>query len=131
MSLPDGAEYWWREPRMPYGGKQFTHIPNSECGHICVATGNTDTSEYLNDVNCYACLELIKKNGNIYNLKEGTSKREQSKIDKEKHRFRFGKCDCGSPMCERNNAKTGQKFLGCTSYPTCKKTKSIITSLPC
>ena len=48
-------------------------------------------------------LELIKQNGNIYELKDGTSKREQSKIDKEKHRFRFGKCECGSPMTIRVN----------------------------
>lgn len=126
MCLSDTAEYWWREPKMPYSGMHFVHIPNSTCGHIRKETGNTDTSEYLNDINCFACLELIKQNGNIYNLKEGLSKREQSKIDKEKHRFRFGKCTCGSPMQERRNKITGQKFLGCIQYPRCKNTKSLI-----
>ncbi len=106
-------------------GRQFVHIPNSECGHIRPWTGNIDTSEYINDINCFACLELIEKNGNIYSLKEGISRREQSKIDKENHRFRFGKCECGSPLCERINSITKQKFLGCINYPKCKKTYSI------
>jgi hypothetical protein len=124
MALPDMAEAWWREPRMPYMGRDFVHIPNSICGHIRNETGNTDISEYLNDINCFACLKIIKENGNVYGLKEGISKREQSQIDKEKHRFRFGKCECGSPMCERKNKKTGSTFLGCVSYPKCKKTSS-------
>ena len=123
MALSDTAEYWWNEPRMPYMGKQFVHIPNSTCGHINPNTGNTDISEYLNDVNCYACLKLLEQNGNIYGLKEGISKREQSRIDKEKHRFRYGKCECGSPMTIRKNSKTGEQFLGCVNYPKCKKTK--------
>ncbi len=125
MSLSDMAEYWWREPRMPYMGRHFVHIPDSSCGHINPNTGNTDTSEYLNDITCFACLKLIEENGNIYDLKEGISKRQQSAIDKEKHKFRFGKCECGSPMRERVNSKTGEKFLGCIRYPACKKTKSI------
>lgn len=123
MSLSDMAEAWWREPKMPYMGKDFVHIPNSTCGHINPVTGNTDTSNYLNDINCYACLKLIKENGNIYNLLEGTSKREQSLIDREKHRYRFGRCDCGSPLQKRKNGKTNQEFLGCITYPACKKTK--------
>ena len=124
MCMSDTAEDWfyYDYPRMPYMGRQFTHIPNSECGHIHKATGNTRTSEYLNDINCFACLELIKQNGNIYNLKEGISRIQQSEIDKEKHRFRFGKCECGSPLCERLNTKTKVKFLGCSNYPKCKKT---------
>ncbi len=28
MSMSDTAEYWWREPKMPYSGKQFKHNPN-------------------------------------------------------------------------------------------------------
>jgi hypothetical protein len=123
MALSDTAEYWWWGPKMPYMGKQYIHIPNSTCGHIKPETGNTDVSEYLNDVNCFACLKLLEQNGNIYGLKEGTSKREQSKIDKEKHRFRYGKCECGSPMTVRKNSKTGEGFLGCVNYPKCKKTK--------
>ena len=125
MALSDTAEYWWREPKMPYMGRNFIHIPNSTCGHIRKETGNTDTSEYLNDINCFACLKLIEENGNIYQLKEGTSKRQQREIDREKHRFRFGKCECGSPMCERKNSKTGEKFLGCLQYPKCKRTRAV------
>lgn len=125
MCLSDMAEAWWREPKMPYMGRDFVHIPNSTCGHINPQSGNTDTSEYLNDINCFACLKLIEENGNIYNLKEGISKRQQSAIDKEKHRFRFGKCECGSPMCKRKNKKTGQEFLACLQFPKCKITKSI------
>jgi hypothetical protein len=126
MTMSDTAEYWWDvKSRQVYTGRNFTHIPNSTCGHIKVATGNTTTSEYLNDINCFACLKLIKENGNIYELKEGISKREQSEIDREKHRFRFGKCECGSPMTKRVNQKSKQEFLGCCNYPKCKKTKVI------
>jgi hypothetical protein len=125
MALSDMAEYWWRERRFPYSRKTFIHIPNSPCGHIKHSTGNTLTSKYLNDINCYACLKLIEENGNIYNLKEGLSRRQQGEIDREKHKFRFGKCECGSPMCERINSKTKEKFLGCTNYPVCKKTRTI------
>jgi ssDNA-binding Zn-finger/Zn-ribbon topoisomerase 1 len=125
MALTDTAEYWWDiKNRTPYLGRDFVHIPNSTCGHIKKETRNTDTSEYLNDINCYACLKLIEENGNVYGLKEGISKRQQSAIDKEKNRFRFGKCECGSPMCERKNSKTGEKFLGCLQYPKCKKTRN-------
>ena len=87
MSLSDTAEYWWDvKSYHPYMGRHFIHIPNSICGHINKQTGNTDTSEYLNDINCFACLDLIKQNGNIYNLKEGISKRQQREIDMEKHK---------------------------------------------
>lgn len=123
MSLSDTAEYWWREPRMPYTGKEFTHIPDSTCGHINPSTGNTRTSKYLNDINCYSCLELIKNNGNIYGLIEGVSPNQQSAIDKEKHRTRFGVCGCGGVFVERINRSTKQAFLGCSNYPSCKKTK--------
>lgn len=124
MSMSDTAEYWEDVKRnYPYTGTQFTHIPNSPCGHINVYSGNTNTSEYLNDINCYACLKLIKQNGNIYGLKEGISKRQQSIIDKEKHRFRFGKCSCGSPLVKRVNKQTGNQFLGCLNYPKCKETQ--------
>lgn len=120
MCLSDTAEYWWREPGMGYSGRDFTHIPNSTCGHINPRTGNTDVSEYLNDINCFACLKLIEDNGNTYNLKEGVSRREQSAIDKEKHRFRFGKCNCGSPLVQRVNGRTKQEFFGCLNWKTCK-----------
>ena len=121
------AEYWFdaRTPNSVYMGRHFIHIKDSKCGHFNPQTGNVDSSEYINDINCFACLKLIKENGNIYELKEGISKLEQSKIDKEKYKFRFGKCDCGNPLCERINKLSKQKFLGCTDYPKCKKTKSI------
>jgi hypothetical protein len=35
-------------------------------------------------------------------------------------------CDrCGSHMVIRENAKTGEEFLGCSSYPDCKNTKQL------
>jgi hypothetical protein len=124
MGMSDMAEAWWKEPRKPYSGRDFIHIPNSECGHIKRETRNTDTSEYINDINCFACLKLIEQNGNIYQLKEGVSKRQQREIDRKKHKYRFGECKCGSPMRERKNSKTGEVFFGCSNYPKCKMTKS-------
>ena len=122
--MSDEAEFWfnYNSPKEVYMGRHFIHIKDSECGHFKKNTGNVDSSEYLNDINCFACLKLIEQNGNIYGLKEGVSKREQSKIDKEKHRFHFGKCECGSPLCQRINTKSKEKFLGCINYPKCKKT---------
>ena len=79
------AEAWQFADRPIYTGRHFIHMPDSKCGHLRKETYNNDTSEYINDINCFACLELIKQNGNIYNLKEGISRREQSRIDKEKH----------------------------------------------
>lgn len=126
MSMSDTAEYWHDiKNRQPYSGKHFVHIPESTCEHINPSTGNTDTSEYLADINCYACLKLIQDNGNIYGLKEGVSRRQQSAIDKEKHRFRNGKCKCGSAMVIRENKSTNKQFLGCINYPSCKNTAPI------
>lgn len=32
---------------------------------------------------------------------------------------------CGSPLCERRNKRTGTQFMGCSSWPDCKYTRSI------
>lgn len=127
--MSDTAEYWHdvknrvsRSPKI-----HMVHFRNSPCGHINHITRNTDTSEYLCDITCYTCVRLLKDNGNIYSLKEGVSPRKQSEIDKEKHYFRHGKCDCGHAMKLRSNSKTKEQFLGCSNYPTCKKNKSITT----
>jgi len=124
MGMSDTAEdyFYSNYPKEVYLGRHFIHIKDSECGHFNLLNGNCDSSEYLNDINCFACLELINKNGNIYSLKDGISKIEQSKIDKEKHRFRYGKCECGNPLTQRINSKSKDKFLGCYNYPKCKKT---------
>ncbi|WKL05094.1 topoisomerase DNA-binding C4 zinc finger domain-containing protein [Paenibacillus amylolyticus] len=34
------------------------------------------------------------------------------------------KCSCGAVMVKRKN-KAGVEFWGCSSYPTCRKTKAI------
>jgi len=122
--MSDTAEdfFYHNYPKEVYKGREFTHIPNSTCGHFKKETGNVRSSEYLNDINCFACLELIEKHGNIYGLKDGVSKTEQSKIDKENHRFRFGKCECGNPLTQRINSRSKEIFLGCSNYPKCKKT---------
>jgi len=127
MSMTDTAEYWEDVKRKSFNPPKRTmiHIRNSKCVHIKHVIGNTETSNYLNDITCYNCLKMLKVNGNIYNLIEGVSPKQQSVIDKEKHRFRFGKCICGSPMCERTNRSTGVKFLGCINFPECKHTMKI------
>lgn len=91
----------------------------------CTFYGQTRTSDYVNDINCYECLKALKEKGNIFNLKEGISKSQQSEIDKEKHKFRHGKCSCGSPFTIRTNKTNNQQFLGCLNYPKCKNTKSL------
>lgn len=129
MALTDTAEYWNDiKNNYPYRGRQFTHAKGYNCSHINVGSGNIRTSEWLNDVNCFECLKAIEENGNIYGLKEGISPKQQSAIDKEKHRFRYGKCDkCGSPLQPRKNKSNGQWFLGCSNYPKCRNTKKYVS----
>ncbi|MEJ5105544.1 topoisomerase DNA-binding C4 zinc finger domain-containing protein [Chryseobacterium sp. MYb328] len=126
MSLPDSTEYWWDvKGCQPYMGEIYVHI-SEICNHYKPESGNTLTSKWLNDINCHACKKLIKNNGNIYGLKEGTSPTQQLKIDKESNKFKHGKCDkCGSPMSIRKNKMQNINFLGCCNYPKCKFTKTI------
>ena len=111
--MSDTAEYWWKDPKA-YAGPKFIHLKELECGHFHVAS-----SKKIIDVDCHACLRIIK------DTPELNARLEQSIKSREDFRFRFGKCDCGKPMCERKNKKTGEKFLGCSNYPHCKNTKSI------
>ncbi|MGC4130235.1 MAG: topoisomerase DNA-binding C4 zinc finger domain-containing protein [Bergeyella sp.] len=110
MSLPDSAEYWWdvKKPNF-YNGKMWVHFNNSPCGHYKPQTMNCDTSNYIDEVTCPACLKLLNSNGNIYNLQNTNPK----------------KCECGSIMQVRINKKTSEKFLGCSNYPNCKKTRKL------
>lgn len=36
-----------------------------------------------------------------------------------------GRCVCGKPYVIRTNSKNGNKFLGCSGYPTCKNVKAL------
>lgn len=127
MSLPDSAEYWWdvKNNYYTYTGTQFYHIPNADCGHR-----HLHEAKNLGNVNCYACLELIK-NGYEHGLEEGIylthserkRKREEKRIDEFNKIHGF--CSCGSRWQIRTNKKTGQQFLGCLQYPKCNNTKTI------
>lgn len=126
MSLSDTASYWWDvKATRAYNGIQFTHIPNSTCGHFKPQTGNTNSSKYLGDINCFACLKLIKQNGNIYGLQEGHRPSPTRKKKKKKQISKHGNCICGARLVERTNSMSGQKFLGCSTYPKCTNTKSL------
>lgn len=126
MSITDSTAYWWAlKDRQPYYGETFYHI-GDVCKHYNPKSGNILTSKYLNDINCHHCKKLIEENGNIYDLQEGISPMQQSAIDRDKYKFRFGKCSkCGQPMNERTNKIKNTKFLGCSQYPKCKHTESI------
>ncbi|KAA2223010.1 topoisomerase DNA-binding C4 zinc finger domain-containing protein [Chryseobacterium sediminis] len=126
MSLPDTTEYWWGvKSRQPYCGEIYIHI-GKICNHYKPESGNTLTSTWLNDINCHACKKLIKNNGNIYGLKEGISPTQQSEIDKERNKFKHGKCSkCGQPMKIRKNKSQNKDFKGCSSYPKCKHTETL------
>jgi hypothetical protein len=133
MSLSDTAEYWWDiKSHRPYEGRQFRHHPNYDCSHINTKTGNTETTPYIIDINCFECIEAIK-NGNIEGLVEGEvpptfymSKKEKKEYNKRKVFIeQHGTCACGSNWKIRTNSNNGEHFLGCFSYPKCKKTKSL------
>ncbi|SHN80807.1 restriction system protein [Paenibacillus sp. ov031] len=53
-------------------------------------------------------------------VKTTTTKKEQS-LSKTVSNI---KCSCGAAMVKRKN-KNGAEFWGCSSYPTCRKTKAI------
>jgi hypothetical protein len=135
MCLSDTAEYWSdiKSIKCPYNGKQFRHHPNYDCSHIKPITGNTDTTPYTDDINCFECIEAIK-NGNTEGLISGKasetyylSHSERKKYNKRK-RFveQHGICSCGRNWTIRKNKNTGEEFLGCISYPICKKTKRMV-----
>lgn len=126
MSITDTTEYWWAiKERKMYMGETFYHI-GDVCIHYNPNSGNILTSKHINDINCHHCKKLIKENGNIYDLKEGISPMQQSAIDKEKNRFKDGKCSkCGQPMVKRRNKLKNNEFLGCSQYPKCNHTESI------
>jgi len=73
MALSDTAEYWQDVKRYhrnyPYMGPNFYHIPNANCGHR-----HLYLAEKLGDVNCYACLKLIKQ-GYDHGLPEGKTEK--------------------------------------------------------
>lgn len=108
MSLPDTAEYWWDvKSRSARGGNPMVfHDPDFICDNPkrefhCDA-------EYLEDMNCSKCKRNAKEHGT---------------------KLQSSKCECGKQMVERINKSNGNKFLGCSDYPKCKKTKSILRSV--
>lgn len=130
MSLPDGAEYWFKNPRA-YLPNNFRHAKGVDCGH----NHNSET-EYFNDVDCRACRKTIEES-RPDNLLDGeapkyyyyskTYAKKMRKADREQKEFndKYGVCDCGSDLVIRTNSKDKKNFLGCSSYPKCKKTKNI------
>jgi hypothetical protein len=36
----------------------------------------------------------------------------------------LGRCRCGGPEVMRRNGRTGQRFVGCSRYPRCRRTRS-------
>ncbi len=93
-------------------------------------------TEYFNDVECRACRKIIEEN-RPDNLLDGdapkyyyyskTYAKKMRKADLEQKEFndKYGVCDCGCDLVIRTNTKDKKQFLGCSSYPKCKKTKNI------
>lgn len=113
MSMSDTAEYWW-DLKDRKSSRVFIHIKGYDCGHF-----HLYETKKLSEVDCYACLRHIEK------TQELKQRLEQSKKAIEDNKFKHGKCSCGNPMRVRKNRVTGEEFLGCSNYPTCKNTKSL------
>ena len=62
----------------------------------------------------------------FYMSKRGAKQFKKAKAFNELH----GKCSCGCPWTIRKNRSSNQEFLGCSNYPKCKNTKSIILKSP-
>jgi ssDNA-binding Zn-finger/Zn-ribbon topoisomerase 1 len=127
MAMSDTAEYWFNKNsfHMP---NMFRHGKGIECGH----NHNIMDTEYIEDVDCYACKKLIQE-GVTTGMLEGKAPEMYYMSNSEKKRYkkqkRFieenGKCPCGCNWQIRKNRTNGQEFLGCTNYPTCKNTKAL------
>ena len=123
--MTDTAEYWEDVKRnYPYIGPDYYHIPGYDCGHR-----HLYEAKKLGDVNCNACLKAIKE-GYVHNLPEGKtlSKSEKKRLSAiKKQEELYGKCSCGHLREIRVNITTKVKFLGCSDYPKCKLTTSLVT----
>lgn len=134
MSMSDTAEYWWKEPRFGYAGRNFKHNPNHKCEHYNPSSGNTDTTKYIGDINCFECIKnlesgIASKDGLIEGNAPETYYMSHSQRKKHNAQKRFneqyGKCPCGCNWQIRKNRSNNQEFLGCINYPTCKNTKAM------
>jgi len=67
MSLED--KYWnvVKKPISEVSGRKLYHIPNANCGYP-----HLYEAKLAGDINCFACIELIKK-GYDHKLPEGKS----------------------------------------------------------
>lgn len=134
MSLPDTAEYWndVKKRHNSYRGKLFYHHPTYQCSHINVVTGNIQRIPYKNGINCFECLKAIEE-GNLEGIKANEipptyfmSKKERKVYnEQQKTNKTFGKCDCGEEFHIKVNRTNLKLFLGCSTFPKCRKTKSI------
>lgn len=133
MSLSDTAEYWQDvKSYRGYFPNGFRHAKGLNCGH----NHNVET-EYFKDVDCHSCKKIINKN-RPENLLDGDApefyylsktyakKMRRAKKEREEFNNENGICECGSDWKIRFNRIKNQHFLGCSDYPKCKKTKSII-----
>ena len=68
---------------------------------------------------CKKCIEHWKHSTCTYTTY--TKEAHEAMLKEEKSK----RCECGGMREERQNSQTGKKFLGCSNYPNCKKTKSI------
>jgi len=132
MALTDTAEYWHDvKSHYPYMGREFYHIPNTNCGHR-----HLHEAKRIDDVNCFACLQLIEQ-GYEHGLPEGKTdfrSKGQKKRDKQVElakieREKLGKCSCGCHRVKRLNKTKNEYFLGCSNYPKCKITSSLLNVL--
>lgn len=134
MSLSDTAEYWWDvKSHHLYTGRHFLHNPNHKCSHYNPSSGNIATTIYIDDINCFECLENIKNGlASTEGLKEGKAPETFYMTKKGKKAYnkqkaiddKYGKCSCGCSWVIRINNRNKSEFLGCSNYPTCKNTKS-------
>lgn len=136
MALTDTTEYWWdiKYNYKEYNGRQFRHNPHHKCNHYNPSSGNTNTTIYIGDINCFKCIENLNNGiASKEGLIEGNAPETFYMSNKEKKLFnkrklfneKYGVCSCGSSFQIRKNKSNGKEFLGCINYPKCKNTKSI------
>ena len=82
------------------------------------------------------CLKLIE-NGYAHGLPSGKTdfrSKGQKKRDNQAERYKIeqeklGKCSCGCQRVKRFNKSKKEYFLGCSNYPKCKITSSLLNVL--
>lgn len=88
----------------------------------------------LKDITCPRCRQLLKTDDGLRKTFDALTPPDVimkvpeksyfwNYVNSHKKSATYSICECGRLLKIRTNSKTKQKFLGCSNYPICKRTK--------